>query len=88
MPNQQLTLHHMWGGCPHVTSVTGKIEPAQMQPARVTLHQAKLNPARGNGFTAIYKNALFGTTQEQEFDTTQTSGYNNAAGNFSGSVAK
>merc|ERR1712096_175926 len=83
---QKLTLHHMWGGCPHVTDITGNIEPATMQPATVTLHQAKLVPARSNGFTVIYKNALFpDRTEEQEFVPGSGSGYNNAAkGNFSG----
>merc|ERR1711939_444401 len=83
---QKLTLHHMWGGCPHVTDITGNIEPATLQPATVTLHQAKLVPARSNGFTVIYKNALFpDRTEEQDFVPKGTGGYNNAAkGNFSG----
>merc|ERR1712017_673 len=83
---QKLTLHHMWGGCPHVTDITGNIEPAAMQPATVTLHQAKLVPARSNGFTVIYKNALFpDRTEEQDFVPKGTGGYNNSAkGNFSG----
>merc|ERR1712080_462865 len=83
---QKLTLHHMWGGCPHVTDITGNIEPATLQPATVTLHQAKLVPARSNGFTVIYKNALFpDRTEEQEFVPGATGGYHNAAkGNFSG----
>merc|ERR1711939_1127216 len=83
---QKLTLHHMWGGCPHVTDITGNIEPAAMQPATVTLHQAKLVPARSNGFTVIYKNALFpDRTEEQDFVPKGTGGMNNASkGNFSG----
>merc|ERR1712054_710387 len=82
---QKLTLHHMWGGCPHVTDITGNIEPAAMQPATVTLHQAKLVPAQSNGFTVIYKNALFpDRTEEQDFVPKGTAGMNSAKGNFSG----
>merc|ERR1712093_477994 len=81
---QKLTLHHMWGGCPHVTKVEGTIVPATMVPATVTLHQATLTPAQGHGFTAYYKNPLFGNTQSQEFSS-ETGGFNNKAkGNFSG----
>merc|ERR1711981_637950 len=81
---QKLTLHHMWGGCPHVTKVEGTIVPATMTPATVTLHQATLTPAQGHGFTAYYKNPLFGNTQSQEFSDDQTGGFNNKAkGNFS-----
>merc|ERR1712093_466827 len=80
---QKLTLHHMWGGCPHVTKVEGTIVPATMTPATVTLHQATLTPAQGNGFTAYYKNPLFGNTQSQEFSSSKTGGFNNKAkGNF------
>merc|ERR1712072_1012291 len=80
---QKLTLHHMWGGCPHVTKVEGTIVPATMTPATVTLHQATLTPAQGNGFTAYYKNPLFGNTQSQEFSSSKTGGMNSAKGNFS-----
>merc|ERR1712113_434224 len=81
---QQLTLHNMFVGCPHVTKVTGTIVPATMTPATVTLHQAELTPARGHGFTAYYKNADFGNIQSQEFSEKRTGGYNDSGkGNFS-----
>ena len=61
-------LHKMWGQCPHVTSVSGVIQPATMKAAScIVTDPGSLVPAQRSGYEVDYFDPLFGGVKTQKF---------------------